>query len=98
MEMMSDFGVLIPVKTSQTFRSTPGQQVSIFCITPHVEVTTKGLRWEVTERRFEYWWEGTLNEAVDTEFSISFKGEARIVVYKATVDYKGTNRQEMAGE
>jgi len=87
-EMMSDFGVFIPMKNSATFSSQAGQQISIFCITPQAELTTNGLRWEVTNRRFESWWQGTLNEAVGTEFSISFEGTARIVVYKAFIDYK----------
>ena len=87
-EMMSDFGVFIPMKTSTIFQSQAGQQISIFCITPQVELTTTGLRWEVTNRRFESWWQGTLNEAAGTEFSISFEGEAQIVIYKAFIDYK----------
>lgn len=87
-EMMSDFGVFIPIKVSTTFRSEAGQQISIFCITPQVEITTTGLRWEVTNRRFESWWQGTLNEAIGSEFTISFKGDARLVIYKAGVDYK----------
>lgn len=87
-EMMSDFGVFIPMKTSRTFKSQKGQQISIFCITPQVEVTTTGLRWEVTNRRFESWWQGTLNEAIGTEFTISVEGEALLVIYKAFVDCK----------
>lgn len=87
-EMMSDFGVFIPIKTSTRFHSRVGEQISIFCITPQVELTTSGLRWDVTNRRFECWWQGTLNEALGAEFSISFEGEGRIVVYKAFDDCK----------
>lgn len=87
-EMMSDFGVFIPLKESAIFSSKSGQQISIFTITPEVEITTKGLRWDVTDRRFESWWQGTLNEALGTEFTISFKGRAKLVIYKAVVDCK----------
>ncbi len=87
-EMMSDFGVFVPIKKSHTFPSHKGQQVSIFCITPDVRLTTSGLRWGVTDRRFESWWQGTLNEADGSEFSISFEGEGKLVIYSAFVDYK----------
>ena len=87
-EMMSDFGVFIPMNRSRTFQSEPGQQISIFCITPQTELTTTGFRWEVANRRFECWWQGTLNEAVGEEFGISFEGEARLVIYKSMVDFK----------
>lgn len=92
-EMVSDFGVFTPIKTSRTFQSVAGQQVSIFCITAQTEVTSRGLRWEVSERRFECWWEGTLNEATGNEFTISFEGKGRIVVYQAVVDCKQGNEQ-----
>ncbi|MDD4513959.1 thiamine diphosphokinase [Massilibacteroides sp.] len=87
-QMMSDFGVFIPLKASSTLSSEPGQQISIFAVTPQIEITTTGLRWDVTDRRFECWWQGTLNEAIGTEFTLSFKGDGRVVVYKALVDYK----------
>lgn len=87
-EMMSDFGVLIPIKKTTRFNSERGQQISIFCITPEVELTTTGLRWEVKDRNFGSWWEGTLNEATGEEFTIAFEGSAKVVVYKAIVDYK----------
>lgn len=87
-EMMSDFGVFIPIKSSAAIPAQVGQQISLFSITPDVEITTTGLRWDVTKRRFESWWQGTLNEATAPEFTITFSGNARIIVYKAFVDYK----------
>lgn len=87
-EMMSDFGVFIPIKNSTTIPTQIGQQISLFSITPEVAITTAGLRWDVTNRRFDSWWQGTLNEALAHEFTITFTGNARIIVYKAFVDYK----------
>jgi thiamine pyrophosphokinase len=87
-EMRSDFGVFIPLKQTTTLPSTPGQQVSIFAISPQTAITTSGLRWEVSDRRFTCWWQGTLNEALGDRFTIHFEGEGRIVIYQAFVDYK----------
>lgn len=94
-EMMSDFGVFIPMNRSRSFRSEPGQQISIFCITPQTRLTTTGLRWEVTNRRFECWWQGTLNEAIGHEFTISVDEPARLVIYKSIVDFKSPYHQKV---
>lgn len=85
-QMISDFGVFIPLKQTTTLSSIPGQQISIFSIIPQAKLTTEGLKWEVTDRSFECWWQGTLNEAVGEKFTISFNGEARVVIYKAFRD------------
>lgn len=85
-EMMSDFGVFIPLKGSTTLTSVPGQQVSVFSLAPQAELSATGLRWEIANRRFDCWWQGTLNEAVGEEFAISISGEAKVVVYKTFED------------
>ena len=87
-EMRSDFGVFIPLKETTILPSAPGQQVSIFSITPQTEITATGLRWEVKDRPFDCWWQGTLNESLEDEFTIAFSGDAKIVIYQAYIDNK----------
>ena len=65
--MFTDHGYFTPAKGDVTFETFPGQQVSIFnfgC----TELSSEGLKWQcypTTE-----WWQGTLNEALGTSFTI----------------------------
>jgi len=57
---------------AESFNSFPGQQVSIFnfgC----TELRTHGLRYDGYP--FGQWWQGTLNEATGTQFSIEANGQ-----------------------
>ena len=83
-EMLSDYGHLIPVQQTTTLPSTPGQQISIFSMYPCGEITTEGLRWPITRRRLTAWWQGSLNEALGNEFTLTLSPEARVIVYFQT--------------
>ncbi|MBP3776487.1 MAG: thiamine diphosphokinase [Prevotella sp.] len=69
--MYTDHGFFVPAKGDMTFETFPGQQVSIFnfgC----TELSSEGLKWQcypTTE-----WWQGTLNEALETSFTIHADG------------------------
>jgi len=76
--MATNHGWFVPVvgsnqKSQAThFSSFPGQQVSIFnfgC----TELRTHGLRYDGYP--FGQWWQGTLNEATGTQFSIEANGQ-----------------------
>lgn len=83
-EMLSDYGHFIPVQQTTTLPSTPGQQISIFSMYPCGEITTEGLRWPITRRRLTAWWQGSLNEALRNEFTLTLSPEARVIVYFQT--------------
>ena len=83
-EMLSDYGHFIPVQQTTTLPSTPGQQISIFSMYPCGEITTEGLRWPITRRRLTAWWQGSLNEALGNEFTLTLSPEARVIVYFQT--------------
>lgn len=70
--MVTDTGVFIPVLKSACFDSQIGQQISIFATTPDTRITTRRLKFDVTDRLFSNWYQGTLNEALDTSFDLSF--------------------------
>ena len=76
--MLSDQGMFLPMQGHQTFQSHPGQQVSLFSLTPHQPVTVEGLRWPINNRQLDWWWEGTLNEATGNSFEV---WGGRLVVY-----------------
>lgn len=79
--MLSDYGIMVPMNGHAVFNSHPGQQVSLFSLTPNTPVTTKGLRWPIKERYLEWWWEGTLNEALDQQVEV---WGGKMVVYLLT--------------
>jgi thiamine pyrophosphokinase len=70
--LCTDYGWFVPAASGTTrFESFKGQQVSIFnfgC----TELSTEGLVYP--GYAFQQWWQGTLNEAAGTSFSITANG------------------------
>jgi len=78
--MVTDTGILRPFLESCNVLSYPGQQVSIFSIDPGNEITSKGLKFPLKNRKIPNWWVATLNEAVGKYFSLEFNG-GPVIVY-----------------
>lgn len=68
--MLTDYGMFVPMEGHAAFASRKGQQVSLFSLTPEVPVSVEGLRWPIRERKLQWWWEGSLNEALGEEFEV----------------------------
>ena len=80
-EMLTDYGRFTPLLASATLESYAGQQVSIFCMTPHLRIDSEGLKYPLRDVVFDSWWKGTLNEALDNHFNLLFeKGE--IIIFR----------------
>ncbi len=84
-EMRSDYGRFIPLLRTTTLPCSPGQQISIFSMTPSGVITTEGLRWSISRRRLTAWWQGTLNEALGSEFTLTLSPSARVIVYLGNI-------------
>ena len=69
--LFTDNGIFTPAHGHRTFSSMKGQQVSIFNFGSH-KLVSKGLRWDAYD--FSEWWQGTLNEALDSTFSLQADG------------------------
>lgn len=69
--MFTDQGVFTPARGDRTFPSWARQQVSIFNFGCH-QIRSEGLRWN--SYAFEEWWQGTLNEALGDQFTLSADG------------------------
>ena len=69
--MFTNYGYFTPAYGDQTFASFKGQQVSIFNFGSST-IHSKGLKWE--SYAYEQWWQGTLNEAVGTSFTLHADG------------------------
>lgn len=69
-QTLTDYGVFVPQLESAEFESYPGEQVSIFSLTPTTLFSSSGLVYPMENRPFTSWWQGTLNEASASSFSI----------------------------
>ncbi|MDR2813801.1 MAG: thiamine diphosphokinase, partial [Prevotellaceae bacterium] len=59
-QMLTDYGVLNAIRHDATFESFAGQQTSIFCLSPQTKITTRGLKYPVSNASLPLWWMGTL--------------------------------------
>ena len=73
----TDYGVFVPCSGESHFECVRGAQVSIFNISAK-NLTSKGLSYPIYD--FTQWWQGTLNEAPEGEFSISAEGDYLVYV------------------
>lgn len=73
----TDYGVFIPVCDSQTFVSHPGRQVSIFNFGAK-GLKGEGLAYPLSD--FTNWWQGTLNEATEDQFTIQCQGSYLVFI------------------
>ena len=78
-QLLTDYGVFVPMLISTGFESVRGQQVSIFSLTPKTVFTTQHLRYPLNERTLQSWWEGTLNEALGNNFEIKINHGKAII-------------------
>jgi len=83
LKMVSNTGIFIPINQTTTFESYQGQLISVFSFTPEAEITYSGLKYPVYKQKFKELWEGSLNEATGTQFTIEIeKGAAGLVYLK----------------
>ncbi|MDT8400145.1 MAG: thiamine diphosphokinase [Bacteroidales bacterium] len=79
-KMVTDYGIIIPVKSGSAVSSWPGQQISVFAIDKGTRINSKGLKYPLVDLVLENWWMGTLNECTAYSFSLTFK-EGRLLVF-----------------
>jgi thiamine pyrophosphokinase len=81
-QMITDYGVFIPLLKSAQFKSFAGQTVSIFSLTPGTVFTFQGLKYPLTGQTISSWWQGTLNEALGAEFFIEMEEGVKALVFR----------------
>lgn len=79
-QIITDYGIFIAIDRPAVFESKIGQQVSIFSI-DRCSITTNGLKYPIKDQIFSNWWQATLNESTEVEFSIDTNG--RTIIYRA---------------
>lgn len=80
--MVTDTGIIIPFHESCKVQSYNGQQVSLFSIDPETQITSKGLKYPLINRKLGNWWEATLNEATGDNFRLEFSSGSLLVYLK----------------
>ncbi|MBP3356601.1 MAG: thiamine diphosphokinase [Rikenellaceae bacterium] len=71
---VTDYGVFNAIDCDSRFESRPGQQVSIFTLSPATRVGVSNLQYIPPAGGMRSWWQGTLNESLSDEFTIRTDG------------------------
>ena len=83
MSMLTEHGIFNVLHGRAQYHAIPGMQVSVFPSAPLTKLTFKGLKYPVSNRSFQWLWEGSLNEALDDAFTVETDGGEPVVVYRA---------------
>ena len=83
LSMLTEHGVFNVLHGRAQYHAIPGMQVSVFPSAPLTKLTFKGLKYPVSNRSFQWLWEGSLNEALDDAFTVETDGGEPVVVYRA---------------
>ena len=75
--MITDFGIFKPIMGDTVLESFRGQQISIFAM-DNQPISSNGLKYPLSNRVLNNWWEGTLNEALGDTFFIETSGRALV--------------------
>lgn len=78
--MFTDYGVFVPISQTTTLSSFAKQQISIFSLDANNPLTSKNLRYPIENRKFKYWWEASLNEAIKENFTLFTESE--VIIYQ----------------
>jgi thiamine pyrophosphokinase len=79
--LLTDYGRIDAIHKSKNFTCLPGQQVSIFSLTPDTHITVYGLLYPIENRRLTSWWQGTLNQTTGDNFRIEIN-QGSLLVYR----------------
>ena len=73
-EMLTDHGRFVALQGTHTLPSFPKQQVSMFVLDPATSLTSSGLRWPLQDFHPRTWWQASLNEALEDNFTLTSTG------------------------
>ena len=80
-QMLTDDGIFAPLLKTSTLESYSGEQISIISLHPETVFTFHNLLYPVENRKLSSWWQGTLNEAVTDNFTVSFD-KGKVLVFR----------------
>ena len=80
-DIVTDNGIFTPHFNSFEKSCRAGQQISIISFDNTIRIKSTGLRYPTDNATFEFWWSGTLNEAVGGSFSLEFSHSAPVLLF-----------------
>jgi len=80
--MVTDTGIFVPINKTTKFNCHKQQQISIFAITSSTKISSNGLKYEISEKSFSNWYQGTLNETESNTFSLKIDRGDLIIYFK----------------
>lgn len=78
-DIISDYGVFRVFRESACMPCFPGQQISIFSMTPETAITSTGLKYPLNGLALTELWQGSLNETTGDSFSLCFESGILVV-------------------
>ena len=78
-QMVTDYGVFVPLLKSAKLTSYEGQQISIFSFNNNTFVTTTNLKYPLVNAKLHEPWMGTLNQSLGDWFELKFEPGPLIV-------------------
>ena len=82
-DMLSDYGIFLPVLGSCTVQCKKGQEISIFSFDHTLRIHSEGLQYPTDAVVFDTLWKASLNKSEGESFELTFNHPAPAIVYKA---------------
>ena len=79
--LYTDTGYFISFSGAGKFEAAPGTQVSIFSFDPAAKINSAGLKYPLNDLQLKWWYSGTLNEVVESPFSLSSDRDIPILLF-----------------
>ena len=81
---MTDHGFFTAVKGRGEIKNVPpGTQLSFFSFDPSSKITAFGVKYPLVKRNLNWWYEATLNTAVNDTVTVESDGPMPVLIYFA---------------
>jgi len=81
--ILTDEGEFIAIHGTTSIKCKPGQQVSIFALDADTHIYSTNLKYPLNGLAPTRWWQATLNETLDDEFTLEFPASHAVLVFLA---------------
>jgi thiamine pyrophosphokinase len=80
--IVTDYGYFTVAKSSGSFESFAGMQISTIPLGCTPEVTSGNLKYPMDKLQLKYWYQATLNEALGDSFTLDFPAGCELLIYR----------------
>ncbi|MBQ6311267.1 MAG: thiamine diphosphokinase [Bacteroidales bacterium] len=79
--MVTDYGVFVPVLNTTRLKGEPGDRISIFAFDQTLQIKSTGLEYKTDDVTFDFWWKATLNTFKKRDVLLKFSHPAKALLY-----------------